>query len=229
MKTVNCGGLWKNSKTHRCVDFTTICPRRREGKPCAYCYVETARKNNFNAKALIDHVKYDGVIRRLDKVTLDNLRQCGGLRLFSFSDYMPEHDADIKAMLDDCLRVGLTVKAITKQPAFVRKYHDHPAIGIIHMSVDRVGSGVKHRIAREYRKKYAKAAVRCVVLNDADLTYFQSKDWIDVITLNHGANGFKPYRNAVKASLAEADPRICCVSGKCISCKLKCRKNVRGS
>ena len=214
-----------NSKTIKSVDFSTICPKRRCGTECVYCYVKSARDIGFNAKKEHDYVPYNGEILRLSQKIVDNLNKVGGIRFFSFGDYMPEHDQDINQALEDCLSRDLKAKAITKVPEFVIKYGNHPAISVINVSIDNIGDGVNHELACELRIAFPKAKIRCVVLNDSDVEAMESIT--DVFTFNHASNivkhGYKLYK---KADLIEwnkkLDGRVCCVTGHCISCDLKC-------
>ncbi len=222
------GGLHKNRKTVLSVDFSTICPRKRAGRACAYCYVEAGRRNGgYMAKRVIEYEGYNGFVKRLRKETIRKLNKIGGLRLFSFADYFPRKDADLKPMLADCLEVGLKVKAITKVLAFVRKYHDHPAINVINISIDTLGrvrgSTITHECARRYREKYDKVAVRAAVMSYSDLEYFSGLDWVDIYTLNHAMNGFTLFSRAERDALAvKYSGKLCCVGGECVGCKIKC-------
>lgn len=217
----------KNEKTVASVDFTTICPKRRLGKECPYCYVKTARQKGYNAKSEVEYSPYNGCILRLRQVTINKLNKAGGVRLFSFADYMPEHDNDIKAMLTDCLTVGLKVKVITKQIDFVEKFHDFEAVKVINLSIDNVGSGINHEVAQLYKEKYHKVRIRSVITCDNDLANLAPIS--DVITFNHGFNGFKNYSHkSHKASKEKliADynltGKVCCITGNCLTCKLHC-------
>jgi hypothetical protein len=213
-----------NQKTYRSVDFSTDCPKRRAGNPCPYCYVETARRIGYNAKGVFS-CRYNGGIARMRQATIDKLNRCGGIRLFSFGDYMPHMARDVESFLNDCAKRGLKVKAITKQWRFVARFHDHKAIRVIHLSVDKTGSGVNHKTARAYRKKYSKVLVRCVALSSADVEWFGARKWIDIITLNHGANGFEQFRKDKRARIEKAFPgRVCCETGNCETCPIKCGK-----
>lgn len=229
-----------NTKTLITIDFTTDCPKRRQKNPCLYCYVEDARDMNFNAKKVTDYSPYKGEVLRFTQEKIDRLNAMGGLRLFSFGDYMPEHDADIKALLDDAQKVGLKVKAVTKQPEFVRKYANHPAMGIINVSIDTIGHGVEHDTARQLKKDYKNVAIRSVILKDEDLDADIMKD-VDVHTFYHGKDvkhrGYKKYKILkggkmtkefadVMAKHPELKGKICCVGDEktCETCGLKCGK-----
>ena len=220
------GCITGNCKTGQSVDFTTNCPKRREEKACEYCYVEAARKKGYNAKKLIEYSPYKGEVKRFKAEKIRTLNAVGGIRLFSFGDYMPEHDKDVQKFLDDCQEVGLKVKAITKQPAFVHKYANHPAMNVINVSIDAIGHGVDHKEALELKKKYPNVRIRSVITKPQDLDHEIMKD-VDVYTLNH-ANGFKKYgyRHFSKEEKKELDKalggKVCCTEGKCSSCKLKC-------
>jgi hypothetical protein len=134
----------KNEKTYYTVDFTTNCPKRQAGHPCPYCYVEAKRDIGFHAKKIIDSIEYNDEIENLTQEKIDKLNSLGGVRLFSFGDYMPEQDDDIYQFLCDCRAVGLYVKVITKQLSFIDKFYDEfeDVFSTIHISVDNIHSGV---------------------------------------------------------------------------------------
>jgi hypothetical protein len=144
--------------------------------------------------------------------------------MFSAADYRPSRDyAVVKAILDDCYIAGIPVKVITKVTQFIHDFHSHPAVRVIHLSVDSIGSGVPLKTAIGYRQSYSKVLVRCVALNHADVKRFGRMKSIDIITLNHGRNGFHNFRKRERAEIADRYAgRVCCSSGKCESCPIKC-------
>jgi len=221
---MSASSISKNIKTLYSVDFTTDCPKRRKGKACKYCYVECARNVNFNAKKIHNYLSYKREILGFRKSTIDTLNSVGGIRLFSFGDYMPEHDADIRQFLDDCEYVGLKVKVITKQLMFVLKYNDHPAINVINISVDNVGDGVNWKLAKIFREKFSNVKIRCAIMKDEDI---EALSFVDIFTFNHSRGlkkyGYKKYKKAeVKEWHKKLDGKVCCFSGKCSDCELKC-------
>jgi hypothetical protein len=213
-----------NSKTVKSVDISTICPKRRCGEECVYCYVKSARDIGFNAKKEHDYIPYNHDILRLKSGTIDTLNKIGGIRFFSFGDYMVEHDKDIAQALQDCLDKGLTAKAITKVPEFVERYGNHPAISVINLSIDNVGHGINHELACDLRIAYPKVNIRSVILKDEDV---EALSFSDVFTFNHASNivklGYKLYkRKDLIEWNAKLDGKVCCVTGHCITCDLKC-------
>jgi len=230
------GGLHSNAKTLYSVDFTTVCSRMRKGTPCAYCYVTKARERNFRAKALIDHIPYNGFVKKMTKDLIRKLNELGGIRLFAFADYVPEIRPDIEAFLSDCEQRGLRVKAITKRVDFVRRFASHPAISTVHVSIDSLRgtpnrSPISHKKARELREKYEKALVRAVVLDWRDVEKFGEADWVDILTLNHVTlppqlgRTFHRFSRAEHAQLAKQFPgRVCCAgpTPTCAACDVKC-------
>jgi len=217
--------LQANSKTVKSFDGTTDCPKRRACKACKYCYVESARDRDFNAKKIAETCDYSGQILRMTARTIDKLTRAGGLRFFSFGDYMPEHDPIILEGLNDCLTMGIQAKVITKQVSFIDRFHDHPAIAVIQISVDNVGDGVEWGIAREYRSKYSKVIVRSAIMHDADIS---ALDWCDIFTLNHaplGKLGYKKYSKVEVARLQATGAtkgKVCCGNGSCVDCPTLC-------
>lgn len=218
-----------NDKTGRSFDTTTNCPKRVAGAPCKYCYVEASRNIGYSAKLICSQCTYNNEVLRLHQSTINKLNSYGGIRMFSFGDYMSEHDAIIKAFLDDCQAVGLSVKAITKQVSFIDKWAMHPAIRMIHISVDNVGDGVPWETAKLYREAYpGKVLIRCAVMRDEDVS---AMSFADVFTFNHALGlkkyGFKKFRNhEVKAWNARLNGHACCAEGGCKNCSLKCGVNL---
>ena len=223
------GGKHNNAKTGLSFDTSTICPLTAAGKPCAYCYVNTQRVNGgYLKKGLSNHDPYDGWVLRLRQETVDKLNGVGGIRMFSFSDYHVKHRKDIERFLGDCDMRNLRAKAITKQISFIKHHHDNPVISVIHLSIDnlkgRVGrSPITHPMAKRMRELYDKVIVRAVILNDEDAEYFGGQDWVDVLTFNHGGNGFKQFRKVdLKAAAKKYPNRVCCVGENCFDCETKC-------
>ena len=216
-----------NSKTVRSFDLTTVCARTRAGKSCPYCYVAAARARGFRDKKEKDYEPYNGWVMALWPETVERLNAVGGIRMFAFSDYEPAFRADVRRFLGDCCLRGLGAKAVTKARVFVSHFHDHPALNVVHVSVDNLGgagSTVTHAAARRLRERYRKVRVRCVCLNPADLEYFGAQDWVDVITLNHGCNGFHRFTRDERERAAERyGDRLCCTTGGCAGCEIRCR------
>jgi len=216
----------KNTKTGYSIDVTTDCPKRREGKACKYCYVEQSRKTGYNAKTVSDACPYNGEIKRFKAPKVEFLNECGGIRLFSFGDYMPEHRDTIRTILDDCHAMGLNVKAITKQVDFIKEFGNHPALRVIHLSIDAVGDGVEWNIAKELRNLHAKVLIRCAIMRPEDV---QAMEFADIFTFNHAtglkALGFKKFSKVEVLNYAEKlGNRVCCTTGACFSCPVKCGK-----
>lgn len=210
--------LHNNIKTYRSMDFSTNCPKRRAGNPCSYCYVETARKQDFRGKTVVDYIPYNGEIKRLKKTTIDKLNRCGGLRLFSFGDYMPEMDEDIFAAIKDAQEVGLHLKAITKQVDFVPKFYRY--MRVINVSVDALGEGVSHEIAKNLRDTYPNVLVRAAIMKEEDIWEL---NWSDIFTFNHAHNGYQYFSPKQIKEYAKMFPgKVCCETGRCETCVIKC-------
>lgn len=210
--------LGKNQKTLRSLDLSTICPKRRAGKPCAYCYVEAYRRIGVNAKKLHDRIPYRRNILKLAKWTIDKLNRSGGLRLFSFGDYMPWMDKELFMVIEDARKVGLMLKAITKQEEFVHKFWRY--MSVINVSIDSIGCGVDHDRARMLRDMYPNVKVRAVILSHEDL---ENLSWADILTLNHGPNGFYHFKKSeMPGIIVKYGHKLCCLTGKCETCQLRC-------
>lgn len=199
-----------NHKTLRSLDLTTICPKVRAGNPCEYCYVNQARTSNTRTKKqLIDRIPYNHEILRLRKETIIKLNKMGGLRLFSFADYIPWMDEDLEKLISDAEKRHLLLKAITKQRQFVEKYKDRM---LINFSVDL--------ILPDYPPE--DVLIRCMVRNYEEV--LQAYNWADILTPYHGKRISKDYRpkEALNACLDLAPEKTCCATGSCSTCSVRC-------
>jgi hypothetical protein len=218
-----------NSKTIRSFDTTTVCPRQARGEGCPYCYVAAARRAGCRAKARVAHIPYDGWVGRLWPATVERLRRCGGIRMFAFGDYVPAHRGDVRRFLGDCAIRGLPAKAVTKETLFVRHFHDECAdvLSAVHVSIDGLGgagSRIGHAAARRLRDRYRRVLVRAVCLTMADVDRFGALDWVDVLTLNHGPNGFHRFTAGERLAIrGRYGDRLCCAGGVCAACSVRCR------
>jgi hypothetical protein len=224
--TKNVGCLQANGKTGLSIDVTTDCPKRRAGNACKYCYVEQSRKMGYNPKSIIESCPYHGEILKFSRDKVEFLNECGGIRLFSFGDYMPEHRDILRTILDDCQSIGLNVKAITKQVDFVQEFVNHPALRVIHLSIDNVGDGVEWNTAKSLRKMHSKVLIRCAVMRTDDV---QAMEFSDIFTFNHAvglkALGYRKFSKVEVSKYAETlGNRVCCTTGACFSCPVKCGK-----
>lgn len=216
--------IHSNSKTGNSIDLTTDCPKRRAGNPCKYCYVEASRKIGYNAKTVSEHCPYTGEIKRFTVKKVEYLNSCGGIRMFSFGDYMVEHRMEITKILNDCESVGLSVKVITKVPDFIKHFHNHPAVRVIHLSVDAVGDGVDWKLAKRLREMYSKVLIRAAIMRPEDV---ETLDFVDIFTFNHAGGlanlGYRKFSKVEVSDYAEKlGNRVCCTTGKCFSCPVKC-------
>lgn len=226
------GGKHSNSKTVMSFDPTTICPLQRAGKPCEYCYVQTQRRNGgWLKKGMSKYDPYDDFVLRLRQESIDELNDVGGMRMFSFGDYLPQFKKDVDRFLYHCSLRKLGTKAITKQIKFIKTFHDYPSLKTIHLSVDNlkgnVGrSPITHPMAMKIRQLYKKVKIRAVVLSHEDLEYFGKQDWVDILTLNHGANGFHMFTAKERDEAVENHPgKICCAHKTCAACEIQCGLN----
>ena len=225
--------------------------------PCSYCYVEAGRRKALEyhyegkpimrinmAKAAIAFktVAYRDAVLKLSKKKVKELNKSGGLRMFSFSDYIREYHYDqVKKFLDDAKQVGLSVKAITKNPQFLKDFGDR---GItINMSIDMDANGhfgFNWDEAAALKKKYPNAKVRSVAMNPEEVLYFLDlkhkgiTDFVDVITPYHHDNKSEPLPDGamdmtkgegakqlheILAKRPFDKKRVCCVLGKCFDKK----------
>jgi len=220
--------------------------------PCSYCYVEQARMKalayhqegkpitgvNFSmAKQIFYGVPYVDYVLGLSRKEINAINARGGLRLFSFSDYIrAAHRAELDLLLRHCQQMGLSVKAITKNPDLIKDFGDTGII--INMSIDEEGSGMNWDIAAAFKKQYPNCKVRAVGINlkDVDrllrLEHAGLENFVDVVTPYHHDNkkepipdGYQEMSHKSKGGKAlrkyleehpEYKDRVCCqAGGKC--------------
>jgi hypothetical protein len=207
-----------NLKTIKSLELSTNCPKRQAGHPCSYCYVETSRQAGFRAKIVHDRIPYNEEILRLKQDVVDSLNACGGLRIFSFGDYMSWMDEDLERVIRDARARKLKLKAITKQVDFVHKYHND--IDIINVSVDAMGEGVGIEVAKSLRQQYSNVRIRAAIMDPDDL---EKLDWVDILTFNHARNGYHLFSRKEIADYAQRYPgKVCCETGRCATCTVRC-------
>lgn len=204
-----------NSKTYRSIDMTTVCPRLKAGNPCEYCYVQQFRKSGFRAKKEIDKIEYNGEILRMKENTIDTLNSMGGLRMFSFGDYVEWMDPFIEEIIEDAAVKNLKLKAITKQPRFANKYSGDININYSLDLLNDIPDSVW--LLRELGVK-----LRCMVRNEKEAE--EAAEKFDVLTPYHGKKLSDKYRpkEAMETALRYAPEKTCCKTGKCDTCDVKC-------
>ena len=173
---------------------------------------------------------------------IEQLNRRGGLRLFSFSDYIrSKHRAEVELLLDHAKKRGLSIKAITKNPQFVEDFAKRGII--INISIPETPKGefgIPWTTAAKFKKKYPNVKTRIVAMNPKALwaslkkKYQGIEEFVDVITPYHHGNPSVPvpedavdmgHKTAAGKALikrAETDPefakRVCCLQGgKCFS------------
>lgn len=211
--------LLSNSKTFKSLDLTTNCPKRAAGNPCSYCYVESARRKGFRAKTTIDRCEYNDEITRMEQGTIDKLNQCGGLRVFSFGDYMSWMDPILDRVIEQADERKLMLKAITKVPEFILKYHEK--FDIIHVSIDAVGDGVPIETALKLKRECNNVLIRAAIMNDSEVELLLP--YVDIFTFNHANNKYHHFTKSEILSYGEKLPgKVCCLTGSCLTCDVKC-------
>ncbi|WP_069590614.1 hypothetical protein [Neomoorella thermoacetica] len=134
-------------------------------------------------------------------------------------------DNDLFNIIHDADCVGLKLKAITKQVAFVEKFA--PYLHIVNVSVDNVGYGIPHKVAQRLRNKFANVLIRCVVLKDEDI---KALAFSDIFTFNHARNSFKFYPKELRQKFNHVlGGRVCGATGTCKDCSLKCGEQLIAS
>lgn len=217
-RKVSC--ISRNVKTYKSLDLSTDCPKRREGNACKYCYVEAARKKGFNPKVVHDYIAYDGEILRMKPDTIAKLNDMGGLRVFSFGDYI--HDlmyVDMLQICQDAKLVGLKLKAITKVTQFVDLFHDK--FNIIHLSIDNVGCGVDWEVAKAYKAKYSNVLIRSAIMDTDDIPVLEPIS--DILTFNHSQNSYERFYIEDRIHYSRVfEGKVCCETNHCDTCSVKC-------
>ncbi len=177
--------------------------------PCSYCYVEQSRNVAMDmwrrgrpitdviaakAKPVYETTPYRDAILKWTQEKIDGINARGGLRLFSFSDYVRDwHHDNVDLLLKHAKQRGLSVKAITKTTEFVE---DFAGRGVtINVSIDDgvlgQNGGMAWDEAFRLKEQYPNVKVRTVALNleeykgYAELSWKGMTDFIDVITPYH--------------------------------------------
>jgi hypothetical protein len=227
--------------------------------PCSYCYVEQARRKaiswhqkgkpitgvNFAmAKQVFRQVPYKDAILKWSDDKIKEVNKRGGLRMFSFSDYIRgAHRADVERLLNHAKLRGLSVKAITKNPEFVEDFAGRGITINVSIDGDKTGrSGMNWDKAAAFKKKYPNVKVRTVAINPNDYMQWSKmshrgiKKFVDVITpyhhdnpdadiptdyvdMGHNSNGGLWLENLLIENPDLAFRTCCQVGGKCFDIK----------
>jgi len=216
--------IHKNSKTGLSIDYSTSCPKRLDPLkgPCPYCYVEHGRLSDklYNMKGAnkrpdIDN-PYNHEIRNFPDDLVKELNKDGGIRMFSFGDYRPDADFEnVTKTLADAKERGLHVKAITKQPEFVKAFGDHSNL-TINVSIDNVPRTMSKNAPTIKQALKLKAGrenikIRAVALNPEEAVRFGDDPNINVVTLYHGLTNFNPKgerHNKLLKIITEQNPEL---------------------
>ena len=133
-------------------------------------------------------------------------------------------DQDLDLVIEDAAEKGLMLKAITKQKDFVDKYHSR--IDIINVSVDSLGEGMDIEVAKSLKNKYNNVKIRAAIMKEEDVN---TLEWVDIFTFNHARNGYKVFsKELVRDYAAKYPNKVCCETGVCETCKIKCGNNKEG-
>ncbi len=175
---------------------------------CNYCYVESGRDmlkinpNWIHAKDEKEEMQYQDEIaggkfgKGMTKASIQKFNKMGGIRFFGSGDYVEDAatDKQIERVIADAEKVGLQLKAITKQKKFVEKYGSRifssgPLEGKpvfnINMSVDPV-RGFNLQDAIRIKKSYpGNVNIRVVAMNPDEAVKYSKEKEVDVITLLH--------------------------------------------
>jgi hypothetical protein len=200
--------IMQNKKTGMSIDFTTNCPNRFNPArgPCPYCYVEHGRVVDklFNmkggAKAVTPEglvLPYNNDIMHFPDDLIRELNKDGGLRMFSFGDYIQDQHYDkVGSVLRDASERDLYIKAVTKQREFIDDWGNHPNLRA-NISTDNVPREISVNApsieeAMEWRAGRSNINIRSVALNPQEAEMFASDPRMNVVTLYHGLTNFNP-------------------------------------
>lgn len=236
METRGCPFIRVNSKTGLSMDRDSNCPKREAGNRCPYCYVrdlETLKYCNGSdylprAAQVTDEMRqglhdFANELRRILRnhgTRIDHF----SLRTFSLSDFRPEHRAFWREIWDYLRLLGVRCHVVTKQLDYVPFMAQH--VENVQVSVDTLDKAHRRR-AYKLAKQYPNVYLRAVELNNNDRWIRQ---YVDILTIFHGRpiDGIETYRTSGRSHKAlcqriqkETTARVCCGTGKCISCR-KC-------
>ena len=169
----------QNQKTLLAIDLSTNCPFSKQGAACYVCMIEIPqvmeslgiKAGPGNPMGKHDTLEYEGQIRTMSKPFIKFLNdQMGGLRIFVGGDYQPSQHKEIEEVIADAKSVGLTIKAITKQQEFVKKF-SHLSNVNINISTDFESSKevAWGNISKSKLKKRADQAAKTRRFNIKDL------------------------------------------------------------
>lgn len=210
--------LDNNLKTFKSLDPSTVCPKVKDGNPCEYCYVVSARKIGFRAKKEIDRREYKRDILGLKKSTIGKLNKMGGLRIFSFGDYEPWMDKCLEMVIEDAKEKKLLLKAITKQKAFIDKYKGKIFINYSIDDISPVPDWIYNYLGDDIK-------LRVLIRNRAEAIKWAPK--VSVLTPYHGPKISADYQpgNAMTACISLAPEKTCGKTKRCISCDVRCGRS----
>ena len=138
---------------------------------------------------------YQGEVMSWPDDLIKELNRDGGIRMFSFGDYRPQYDFEsVAKLLSDAQQRGLNIKAITKQPEFVKTFGNHPNLRI-NISIDNVPREISVNAptmaeALELKGGRENIKIRAVALNPEEAVKFGKDPNVDVVTLYHGLTNF---------------------------------------
>lgn len=228
--------LATNTKTRWSVDVTKNC-RGPHGTPCVYCYTWDKRNRNMLRQvALVDKLYYGNEILFLDEQEIGILNRSGGLRLCGNADVHgtpkthPWAYAIMRRVKEDADARGLKLKALTKSIPFAEWALKRNIR--VNLSLDNFGTGVMPSDWQRLLNKYPELVrLRCMVENPSKIDDWGNrlKDYPFIMTLYHGCNypelGLQtmPWRmNVMKEAKKSFPLNLCCQTGKCETCPVKC-------
>jgi hypothetical protein len=131
-------------------------------------------------------------------------------------------DPDLEKIFEDAVKVGLKLKAISKQDKFVEKYHTKI---MINYSMDLLSPIDFDKIDR-YKSMGVK--IRTMVRNGEEVII--ASQFSDIITPYHGKKLNNKYLPGEAKSVAKrlAPEKTCCLTGKCKTCLVKCGDTTKG-
>lgn len=155
-----------------------------------------------HGKTIFDNAPYKGELLKWSEETINQTNSQGGLRLYANSDYgsstngIEWEDQQLTRLFDDADRVGVKVKAITKQPEFVKKWSDRTSV--TDLSIDDLktygvpSNAIDISQAKALVKEHPKTKIRVVAFNPEEAEMYAKDPAISIITLFHGSPGKLP-------------------------------------
>lgn len=164
----------------------------------AYHYSESAAQAVAKAREVtidgktynLDYVAYNGSILKLSPDAVEQLNSEYGLRMYSYSDYVPHFILENIQMVTDASVMGLKMLSYTKDVNFARIFAEtnmNINISVKGFSDGNGGfiqdemQGANWEEAKNVRNDFDNVGIVYVATSDAEVKWAIAQDWVDVV------------------------------------------------